>query len=125
MPRSSMRSVIPYGRHRFERRRVIRSGAQIDRERRLLLDQQHRNAGVRQPERRHQTDRTAAGDDDPLPGGVHPATAADAWLSSAYTPAARTSTCIDPMYCISQSITSPGPTGPTPSGVPVMMMSPG
>ena len=40
-------------------------------------------------------------------------------------PAARTATSIAPMPSISQRITSPGLTGPTPSGVPVMITSPG
>lgn len=44
---------------------------------------------------------------------------------SSQTQAARTFTVICPIPAISQTITSPGTTGPTPSGVPVMMMSPG
>ena len=40
-------------------------------------------------------------------------------------PAARTATSIAPMPSISQRMTSPGVTGPTPSGVPVMITSPG
>ena len=40
-------------------------------------------------------------------------------------PAARTATSIAPMPSISQRMTSPGWTGPTPSGVPVMITSPG
>lgn len=38
---------------------------------------------------------------------------------------ACTATVIDPMWLIVQFMTSPTTTGPTPSGVPVMMMSPG
>ena len=39
--------------------------------------------------------------------------------------AARTGTSIAPIPSISQRMTSPGCTGPTPSGVPVMITSPG
>ena len=39
--------------------------------------------------------------------------------------AARTATSIVPIPSISQCMTSPGTTGPTPSGVPVMITSPG
>ena len=78
-----------------------------------LLQNPHTNAAPRQRQRRRQPANAATGNQHRPSRNAHVMYAAATRMSKA------------PMPSISACIRSPGTTGPTPSGVPVRMMSPG
>ena len=92
--------------------RQLDSGADLAK-RAGLLQHPHPNAAPRQRQRARKPANAAAGHQHRLPPFGHVVYCAATRMSKA------------PMPSISACIRSPGTTGPTPSGVPVRMMSPG